>query len=194
MEEKIKKLLFSCNPINIELAFTISKDTEKIAMKEFKELIDFIEERTLRPNYSFRDGSCRQYGMKHFIKEAIKHWTSKKHFSLGCVEIKKLPDNIGILKNLENLSIPYNELTELPNSFENLESLRKLNLCSNNFTKFPKVLFKLKKLDYLHIDGNNISEEEILKFSNELPECFVTYDPNQGSKKKRIILNNKKIV
>lgn len=186
MEEKIKKLLFSCNPVNIELAFTISKDTEKIAMKEFKELIDFIGEKT--SNIRFR------YGMKCFIKEAIKYWISKKHLSLGGVKIKKLPDNIGILKNLENLSIPYNELTELPNSFENLESLRKLNLSSNNFIKFPKVLFKLKKLDYLHIDGNNILEEEILKFSNELPECFVTYDPNQGSKKKRIILNNKKIV
>ena len=109
--------------------------------------------------------------------------------------VNSASDRLNLLdKNLENLSIPYNELTELPNSFENLESLRKLNLCSNNFTKFPKVLFKLKKLDYLHIDGNNISEEEILKFSNELPECFVTYDPNQGSKKKRIILNNKKIV
>ena len=163
MEEKIKKLLFSCNPVNIELAFTISKDTEKIAMKEFKELIDFIGEKT--SNIRFR------YGMKCFIKEAIKYWISKKHLSLGGVKIKKLPDNIGIL-----------------------ESLRKLNLSSNNFIKFPKVLFKLKKLDYLHIDGNNILEEEILKFSNELPECFVTYDPNQGSKKKRIILNNKKIV
>ena len=36
MEEKIKKLLFSCNPVNIELAFTVSKDTENIEMKEFK--------------------------------------------------------------------------------------------------------------------------------------------------------------
>lgn len=167
MEEKIKKLLFSCNPVNIELAFTISKDTEKIALKEFKELIDFVEEKT--SNIRFR------YGMKHFIKEAIKHWTSKKHLSLGGARIKKLPDNIGILKNLENLSIPYNELTELPNSFENLESLCKLNLCSNNFIKFPKVLFKLKKLDYLHIDGNNIPKEEMLKFLNKFPECIVTF-------------------
>lgn len=167
MEEKIKKLLFSCNPINIELAFTVSKETEEIALKEFKELINFIGEKT--SNIRFR------YGMKHFIKEAIKYLTSKKYLSLGGTNIKKLPDNIGILKNLENLSLPYNELTELPDSFENLQSLRKLNLCSNNFIKFPKILFKLKKLNYLHLGGNNISEKEILKFLDEFPECIVTY-------------------
>lgn len=167
MEEKIKKLLFSCNPINIELAFTISKKTEEIALKEFKELINFLREKN--SNIRFR------FETKHLTKEAIKHWTSKKHLSLGGTKIKKLPDNIGILKNLEVLSLPYNGLTELPNSFKNLESLFRLNLCSNNFIKFPKILFKLKKLNYLHLDGNNISEKEILKFLDEFPECIVTY-------------------
>lgn len=169
MEEKIKKLLFSCNPINIELAFTVSKDTENIALKEFKELIDFVEWKSNNIRRVFRKRGAQN------LLNSIKYWTSKKHLSLGGTKIKKLPDNIGILKNLENLSLPYNELTELPNSFESLESLRKLNLCSNNFIKFPKVLFKLKKLDYLHIDGNNISEEEMLKFLNKFPECIVTF-------------------
>jgi len=170
MEEKIKKLLFSCNPVNIELAFTISKDTEKIAMREFKELVDFIE---------WKSSNIRKIiygkGAQNSLEKLIKYWTSKKHLSLGATKIKKLPNNIGILKNLEVLSLPYNELTELPNSFKNLESLFRLNLCSNNFIKFPKILFKLKKLNYLHLDGNNISEKEILKFLDEFPECIVTY-------------------
>jgi hypothetical protein len=176
MEEKIKKLLFSCDPINIELAFIISKETEKIALKEFKELINFIEWKST----NIRKVIYKK-GAQNFLKKLIKYWTSKKHLSLGGTKIKKLPDNIGILKNLENLSLPYNELTELPNSFKNLESLFRLNLSSNNFIKFPKVLFKLKKLNYLHLDGNNISEREILKFLDEFPECIVTYTNGYGN-------------
>ena len=173
MEEKIKKLLFSCNPINIELAFTISKETEEIALKEFKELINFIESKSLNIKYSNK--------IKYFIKKAIKDLILRKYITFGNTNIKKLPNNIGILKNLEILSIPCNELTELPDSFENLQSLFKLNLCYNNFIKFPKVLFKLKKLNYLHLDGNNISEKEILKFSSKFPECFVTFDDKYGN-------------
>jgi len=176
MEEKIKKLLFSCNPANIELAFTISKETENIAMKEFKELINFIEWKSNNIRRVFRKRGTQN------LLNSIKYWTSKKHLSLGGTKIKKLPDNIGILKNLENLSIPYNGLTELPNSFKNLESLFRLNLCSNNFIKFPKILFKLKKLNYLHLDGNNISEKEILKFLDEFPECIVTYTNKYGNR------------
>jgi Leucine-rich repeat (LRR) protein len=173
MEEKIKKLLFSCDPINIELAFTISKKTEEIALKEFKELINFIESKSLNIKYSNK--------IKYFIKKAIKNLILRKCITFGNTNIKKLPNNIGILKNLEILSIPYNELTELPDSFENLQSLFKLNLCYNNFIKFPKVLFKLKKLNYLHLDGNNISEKEILKFSSKFPECIVTFDDKYGN-------------
>ena len=143
-------------------------------MKEFKEIFDFI-----KLNYLYK----RYFG-RYSLKRLIKFWVSYNYLNMKDKKITKLPDNIGILKNLISLSVPFNELTELPDSFENLQSLRKLNISNNNFTKFPKVLFKLKKLEYLHLDGNNILEEEILKFSNELPECFVTYDPNQGSKKK----------
>lgn len=182
MEEKIKKLLFSCDPINIELAFTISKKTEEIAFKEFKELINFIEWKSNNIRNKIYKKEPR-----NFLEGIIKNWTSRKHLNLGGTKIKKLPDNIGILKNLENLSLPYNELTELPNSFKNLESLFRLNLIDNNFIKFPKILFKLKKLNYLHLDGNNISEKEILKFLDEFPECIVTYTNGYGNK----ILNSK---
>lgn len=75
-----------------------------------------------------------------------------------------LPESIGTLKNLKELTLACNNLKELPESLGNLENLERLDLMHNNLTKLPDSLGNLTKLKSLHLSGNN----EL----SELPETF----------------------
>jgi Leucine-rich repeat (LRR) protein len=63
--------------------------------------------------------------------------------------LEKLPENIGNLQNLEQITLYQNNLTRLPKSFSMLQSLEKLNLSWNNFESFPEQVSELKRLEWL---------------------------------------------
>jgi hypothetical protein len=168
-DDKIKQLLFSCCPANIELAFAIGQNTEEIALEEFQELFDFIN---LNPIYKNQQRFYNRFN----IKDKLKYWLNRTSINVSNKKLKKLPKNIEVLKNLEVLFIHRNNLSELPINFENLSSLYKLNLCYNKFEKFPTVLLKMKNLQYLHLEGNKFSTEEKQKFQGMFPNALVTFD------------------
>lgn len=74
--------------------------------------------------------------------------------------LQSLPEEIGMLSFLTELSLSGNELTSLPHSFIDLVRLRRLNLDQNHFSHFPDLIGKMKALGHLSIDGNKFSEEE----------------------------------
>lgn len=95
------------------------------------------------------------------IKEVVK--AGSKRFILRNANINALPESIGDLVEVEEISLIGNELSALPESFSKLTNLRRLHLSENEFEKFPTQLFGLTNLTHVCIRENNL---------NELPENF----------------------
>jgi hypothetical protein len=65
-----------------------------------------------------------------------------------------LPEDIGNLENLEELSLEHNQIQELPKSIGKLKKLRKLQLTDNNLTTLPAEFGDLTNLEELKIEAN----------------------------------------
>ena len=77
--------------------------------------------------------------------------------------LKKIPDCIGNLQNLENLQLKYNDLTTLPESIGNLQNLKILEIGINQLTTLPESIGNLQNLESLSLFRNKLTT---------LPESF----------------------
>ena len=79
----------------------------------------------------------------------------KKLSIINQKHLKKIPDSISNLKEIEILDISKNNLTELPTTIANLENLTTLNLSNNKkLTNIPKEIIKWDK-----IEGHSLNTE-----------------------------------
>lgn len=81
--------------------------------------------------------------------------------------LEMLPEEISMLTQLYEMSLPNNKLSRLPESFFELQLLKRLNLDSNSFKKFPDVIKKMKSLSHLSFDSNLFPEEEKERIQRE---------------------------
>ncbi len=89
------------------------------------------------------------------IPESIGNLKNLEKFILVGTNVKKLPDTIGDLLNLKFLYIGYVEkLTDLPKSIENLKKLEYFCLNGSNFKKLPDSIGQLSNLKNLILDNN----------------------------------------
>ena len=70
--------------------------------------------------------------------------------------MKKIPENIGELRNLKELNLEKNDINSLPLSFFSLNSLKNLNLGCNRLNALPESIAKLTSLEDLDISLNNL--------------------------------------
>ncbi len=85
-----------------------------------------------------------------------------------------LPESIGELNKLKELDLSNNKLTSLPESFVNLTSITKLNLSGNKFTEIPTQLWSLTELTELNLDNNPFSDEE-KNIITKVPDLILKY-------------------
>lgn len=71
--------------------------------------------------------------------------------------LETLPEDIGDLENLEQISLYQNQLSRVPDSMVRLRRLCKLNLAWNRFEAFPEWLGDLKRLEWLAIFENPLT-------------------------------------
>ena len=91
----------------------------------------------LPPNLKKLNYSTARFDERTPMQKVIFTATSLKSLNLNTCRLKKLPEEIGNLKNLVHLDLGNNQLKELPES-----------------------IIKLKKLRYLNLMGTHISESE----------------------------------
>jgi Leucine-rich repeat (LRR) protein len=72
-------------------------------------------------------------------------------------KLQSLPDSIGNLHALQELSLSYNNLQSLPESIGNLSSLQYLDLFNNNLQSLPESILSLTKLNTLSLRKNPLS-------------------------------------
>ena len=106
----------------------------------------------------------------------IKHAAKVKKLSIGGDNIKKLPENIGILR-CTNLNLGKNHLSELPASFKDLKQLKHLIFYENEFENIPEEIEDLKELEHLDFYKNHLTEipDFIGNFEN-LKYLYLSYN------------------
>ena len=75
---------------------------------------------------------------------------------LSDLALKKLPDQIGHLKNLITLNLDSTGLTELPRLIGNLTSLEKLSISDTQILELPEEIRKLSQLKELYLVNNSL--------------------------------------
>jgi Leucine-rich repeat (LRR) protein len=92
-------------------------------------------------------------------------------------QLTSLPDSIGNLKALKDLSLHENALTVLPHTIGLLEQLEQLRVDRNRLTCLPDELGQCKALCVLHIDGN----EDLQTLPQTLDSLLCLQDLGIGS-------------
>lgn len=132
------------------------------------------------------------------LDSALKTPDKVYKLSLTGKDLKKLPPEIGQLKNLQILNLNDNKLKALPPEIGDLGNLQVLSLLNNNLRYIPDEFRKLKSLEVLYLGKNKIVEMPVwigglgklrrldlvsnrmtpyeLNFLKELlPRCYITY-------------------
>jgi Leucine-rich repeat (LRR) protein len=73
-------------------------------------------------------------------------------------DLKYIPNEIGLFKNVELIILSYNKLTEIPKQLFNLENIKKLVLTSNYLTYIPQEIKNLQNLEELYITSNKLKD------------------------------------
>jgi len=94
-------------------------------------------------------------------------------------QLEQLPKEIWDLKKLEYLNLSNNKLTELPKEIGQLINLKKLWLSHNQIKALPEEMKHLIKLECLYLEGNPISEKEEEKIGELLPNIKVIKFPER---------------
>lgn len=90
--------------------------------------------------------------------------------------IKKLPDNVGVLR-CESLNLSKNQLSALPKSFAELKQTRYLIFYDNAFETIPKELAGFKNLKHLDFYKNKIKEiPDFIGDMDNLQQLFLSFN------------------
>lgn len=90
-------------------------------------------------------------------------------------QITEIPVEFSQLKALQVLNLSGNQLKALPRNFTGLSKLEELNLSNNSLGSLPPYLYRLRKLKVLNLEGNPLSEKEIYRIKQELPNVSIYF-------------------
>lgn len=186
--EQIIELFKSGSDVNIQLALQLIKglgfnkpDLENKLKAAFGDLVnavfgshnenDFLK--TFEKLFTRKSMSMFQLGDR--VPEEIGILTGLRNLSIyGNKKLTQLPDTIGNLTNLEHLRLNNNALTSIPDSIGNLTQLKKLALMDNNLKTLPDTIRNLTNLRLILMGGNPIEREEIQRLKKVAPHIKIS--------------------
>lgn len=103
-----------------------------------------------------------QYPMADWLQEHLNRYVS--HYILGTMrglilndrDVTELPEDIGSMTMLEDLTMANNHLSRLPESISQLQNLSHIDISNNNFEELPIVLGSLPQLRAIDANLNPI--------------------------------------
>lgn len=96
------------------------------------------------------------------IQAALENPTAVVRLNLRKQKLKKFPEEIYQLPNLQYLDISKNSITELPDSIVKLKNLQYLIASRNGLKTLPKNIGELQNLVHLNVNQNEI---EVIPYS-----------------------------
>ena len=165
------------NEENFEPAgtLTITKEFEVIPMTFYPAIFEALQTKIVRIASDAYDS--------HFSTGKIEWLQGVKELQIhgnffGSKKLEKLPENMGELKSLEELTIIHTEISSIPESLYQLSKLKKLDLKQNKITSLGSEISNLKSLEWLDVSMNRLERipEELEKLTS-LKELFVYENP-----------------
>ena len=109
-------------------------------------------------------------------KRDIRRMSKVEDVLLAGNGIKKLPDNVGMLR-CESLNLSKNQLSSLPKSFAELKQARYLIFYDNAFESIPEELNGFKNLKHLDFYKNKITEiPDFIGDMDNLQQLFLSFN------------------
>jgi len=165
------------NEENFEPAgtLTITKEFEVIPISFYPAIFEAIQTKVVRIATDAYD--------THFSTGKIEWLNGVKELQIhgnffGRLKLSSLPENIGDLKDLEELTIIRTEISAIPESLYQLSKLKKLDLRQNKIASLGSEISNLKSLEWLDVSLNRLERipEELEKLTS-LKELFVYANP-----------------
>ncbi|TFG00712.1 MAG: hypothetical protein EU541_01520 [Promethearchaeota archaeon] len=146
-------------------------ELQNVSIKKYREHIDTLLEKRKLDGYSGPKlaellNNCHvirflenkfgklRYSLK--LGKVIRLDLSNANSHVFNYKILKLPDFIGVLKDLTKLDLRFNRIKSIPNSIKNLTSIKYLDLSYNKIKKLPTDINSLQLLEYLNLKSNKI--------------------------------------
>ena len=161
------------NEQNFEPAgtLTITKEFEVIPTTFYPAIFEVLQTKIVRIASDAYD--------THFSTGKIEWLQGVKELQIhgnffGSKKLEKLPENMGELKSLEELTIIHTEISSIPASLYQLSKLKKLDLRQNMIASLGSDISNLKNLEWLDVSMNRLERipEELEKLTL-LKELFV---------------------
>ncbi|CDW76991.1 leucine rich repeat family protein [Stylonychia lemnae] len=126
------------------------------------------------------------------ISPHIKAMMQLKVLRLDQNEIQSLPDEIGQLQLLTELSFSCNKVTEIPLSISKLKQLKILNMSENKIKHLPQELGELREIRHLYIHGNRFASFpcSFVNISHQLEELSLEWFMYARPAKPKLVKRN----
>lgn len=108
------------------------------------------------------------------IPESIKYLSNLRELALAGNNLQELPQEIGLLDQLEMINLSYNKFDRVPEVIKKLVSLKKFFYKGNNLTTYPEVLKGISDLEEIDVSHNYLKSlpEEITRLKGlEVLRC-----------------------
>lgn len=115
-----------------------------------------LEELEIENNYQLRHFPP-SIGQLKVLKKLSIESLFDRYKPIPIVALDVLPTEIGLLSNLEELSLDSNTFDRLPDSIGQLKKLKKLSLDYNAFQEIPSSVFELENLERLSMRNSTIT-------------------------------------
>lgn len=143
---KIKSLMYSGDPSNMELAIQLAASVNLDVDPLFKEWIPLFK--AIGWNV---DGEAK-------LKDYYLKLAQRPHLIIEGGDLKNLPQNIGVLTKLTLLVVNGTGLQRLPKSIGNLKNLKALEVRRNDISFLPDTIGGLSSLTRLNVSLNPLFE------------------------------------
>ena len=183
----LKSLIKSSQDNNVEMAFAIaSGHGEYIENELFTHWYNQSVDKQTEPKtwddlkkltkFNIDNFDIRNNYNSLIIPDSIGKLTNIRELTLAFNGIKKIPSSIGDLTNLKLLDLMWNGLEELPDSIKYLKNLEYLSLVGNKLITLPEGIDKLTNLKKLSLQVNPISASEKERITALLPNTTINVD------------------
>lgn len=112
-----------------------------------------------------------------YLPESIRFLSNVKALGLGGNNLIDLPEELGLMHNLEMINLSGNKFQEIPTIIEKLTNLKQIVYAGNNVNRIPEIFFMFNQLTELDMSFNRLKEiPSTIEQMKTLEKLYLSYN------------------